>query len=336
MTTSDTSPQGGIGLSEAANQFEAFLSGDAGKQTPEPEAADESPASDEDQAEALEASSEDETSAEDAGTEDDEAAANDEEADDTSDPMNQLVTVKIDGKEEQVTLKEAIAGYQRQADYSRKTAAVSEMRKQVEQHAQQVMAERQQYAQLLGALQEQLQQTVQQEPDWERLYAEDPLEYVRQKDLYREQAERLQAATAEQQRVMALMQQQSAQQVQNMVQQGRETLREKVPAWKDPARWEQDRVAIREYAVNKLGFTEEQVSQVYMPAAVEAVYKAMKYDQLMSKRPAPQPQNGPRPLRAGTPQAAPGRRTSEITKAKQRLAQTGSVRDAAKIFEGLI
>ena len=335
MTNSDTSPQGGIGLSEAASQFEALLSGDTGTQTREQDAADESPASEED-AEALEASSEDETPPEEEGTEDEEAAANEEEDDETSDPMEQLVTVKIDGKEEQVSLKEALAGYQRQADYSRKTAAVSEMRKQVEEHAQQVMAERAQYAQLLGALQQQLQETTQAEPDWERLYAEDPLEYVRQKDLSRERNERLQAASAEQQRVMALMQEQSAQQVRNMVQQGRETLREKIPAWKDNARWEQDRVAIREYAVNKLGFTEEQVSQVYMPAAVEAVYKAMKYDQLMSKRPAPQQQNGPRPLRAGAPQAAPTRRTSEITKAKQRLAQTGSVKDAAKFFESLI
>lgn len=332
---SDTSPQGGIGLSEAASQFEAILSGSTGKQTPEPEAADENPA-DDDQAEVLQASSEDETPADEVGAEDDEAAANDEDAEDASDPMDQLVTVKIDGKEEQIPLKEAIAGYQRQADYSRKTAHVAELRKQVEQHAQQVMTERAQYAQLLGALQEQLQQSVQAEPDWERLYADDPLEYVRQKDLSRERNERMQAAAAEQQRVMTLMQQQNAQQVQQMVHEGRNTLQEKFPAWKNPERWEKDRVAIREYAVNKLGFTEEQVSQVYMPAAVEAVYKAMKYDEIMSKRPAPQPQNGPRPLRAGTPLTAPARRNSEVTQAKKRLAQTGSVRDAAKIFEGLI
>jgi len=335
MTTSDT-PSQGIGLSEAASQFEAFLSGNAGKQTREPEAADESPATDEDQAEVLEASSEDETPADEAGTEDEEAAANEEEDDSTSDPMDQLVTVKIDGKEEQVTLKEALAGYQRQADYSKKTAYAAELRKQADAELQQVMTERAQYAQLLGALQEQLQQSVQAEPDWQRLYAEDPLEYVRQKDLYRENNERLQAAAVEQQRVMSLMQQQNAQQVQQMVQEGRSTLHEKFPAWKNPERWEKDRVAIRNYAVSKLGFTEEQVSQVYMPAAVEAVYKAMKYDELMSKRPQPQPQNGPRPMRAGTPQSAPGRRTSEITKAKQALARTGSVRDAAKIFEGLI
>ena len=334
MSTSDT-PSQGIGISEAASQFEAILSGETGKQTPRTAVADESPA-DEDQAEALEASPEDETLADEAGAEGDEAAANDEEADEASDPMDQLVTVKIDGKEEQIPLKEAIAGYQRQADYSRKTAHVSEMRKQVEAQAQQIQMERAQYAQLLGSLQQQLAETVEQQPDWERLYAEDPLEYVRQKDLYREQQERFQAATAEQQRVMGLMQHQQVQQLKEVVRQGREQLSETIPAWKDTTRWEQDRVKLRQYAQEKLGYGEEEVSQVYDPRAVVALYKAMRYDEIVAKRPAPSAQTGPRPMRAGAPQTVPTRRASELTRQKQRLAQTGSVKDAAKIFESLI
>lgn len=335
MTTTDT-PSQGIGLSEAASQFEALLSGDAGKQTPEQDAADDSPAI-EDQAEALEASqSEDETPADEAGAEDEEAAANDEDADEASDPMEQLVTVKIDGKEQQIPLAEAIAGYQRQADYSRKTAAVSEMRKQIETEAQQVMAERQQYAQLLDVLQQQLQEAASQEPNWERLYAEDPLEYVRQKDVWRERSEKLQAATAEQQRVMSLMQEQQVTELRQMVQQGREKLTELVPAWKDKAKWDGDRAKLRSYATEKLGYSDQEISQAYDPRAVLALYKAMRFDEIMSKRPAPQAQQGPRPMRPGSPQTAPARRTSEITRQKQRLAQTGHVRDAAKLFESLI
>lgn len=334
MTTSDT-PAQGIGLSEAASQFEAILSGSAGKQTPDAETADESPA--DDQAEALDASySEDETLADEASADDEEATATDEEDDDAPEPQDQLVTVVIDGKEQQIPLKEAVAGYQRQADYSRKTMAVSEMRKQVEAEANQIQQERAQYAQLLGALQQQLQETVQREPDWERLYAEDPLEYVRQKDLYRENQERFQAATAEQQRVMSMMQQTQVQQLKEVVKQGREQLSEKIPAWKDTARWEQDRVKLRSYAQKELGYGEEEVSQVYDPRAVVALYKAMRFDEIMAKRPAPNAQTGPKPMRAGSPQTAPARRTSEITRQKQRLAQTGSVKDAAKLFESLI
>lgn len=334
MTTSDT-PSPGIGLSEAASQFEAILSGSAGKQTPDAETADESPA--DDQAEALDASnSEDETLADEASADDEEATATDEEEDEAPEPQDQLVTVVIDGKEQQIPLKEAIAGYQRQADYSRKTMAVSELRKQVEAEANQIQQERAQYAQLLGALQQQLQETVQREPDWERLYAEDPLEYVRQKDLYRENQERFQAATAEQQRVMSMMQQSQVQQLKEVVKQGREQLSDKIPAWKDTARWEQDRVKLRSYAQKELGYGEEEVSQVYDPRAVVALYKAMRFDEIMAKRPAPNAQTGPKPMRAGSPQTAPARRTSEITRQKQRLAQSGSVKDAAKLFESLI
>lgn len=333
MSTTDT-PSQGIGLSEAATQMAAFLDGPADNQTPQQPAADESPA--DDQAEALEASpTEDETPAGETGAEEEEAPANDEEAEDAPDPMDQLVTVKIDGKEQQIPLKEAVAGYQRQADYSRKTAAVAEERKLVHQQAQQIQAERAQYAQLLEALQQQLVEQVQREPDWEKLYAEDPLEYVRQKDLHNEQKQRLQAAQFEQQRVAALMQQQQAQELQQVVKQGREKLTEMIPAWKDQAKWDQDRVKLRQYG-QTLGYSEEELSQVYDPRAVVAVYKAMKYDEIMAKRPAPVQKAAPQVMRAGTPQSAPQRRTSEITRQKQRLAQTGSIKDAAKLFEGLI
>lgn len=334
MTTNTDTPSQGIGLSEAASQFEALLAGTAENQTPEPKPAEESPA---EEAEALEATaSEDETPAEEAGAEDEEAAANDEDADEAPDPMDQLVTVKIDGKEEQITVREAINGYQRQADYSRKTAHAAELRKQAEAEMQQIQQERAQYAQLLTALQQQLAEQAQSEPDWERLYAENPLEYVRQKDLHREKRERLQAATAEQQRVMALMQEQQAQELRKVVQQGREKLTEAVPAWRDAARWEQDRAKLRAYAVEKLGYSEEEISQVYDPRAVLALYRSMRHDEIMAKRPAPNPQNGPKPMRAGTPQSAPQRRTSEITRQKQRLAQTGHIKDAAKLFESIL
>jgi len=331
---STDTPSQGIGLPEAATAFESFLSGKPEKQEPEDNAADETSADD---AEALEAApSDDETPPLEEGAEDEEAAATDEEAEDAPDPMDQLVTVKIDGKEEQIPLKEAIAGYQRTADYTRKTMALSERGKQLDQEYHQVMAERQQYAQLLPVLQQQLQEMAQQEPDWQRLYAEDPLEYVRQKDLARERQDQLQAVTAEQQRVVAQMQQYQAQQLQQVVKQGREKLADAIPAWKDAQRFEQDRVNLRRYAQDKLGYSEEEISQVYDHRAVIALRKAMLYDQLVAKKPAPVPQNGPRPLRAGAPQTVPTRRTSEITKGKQRLAQTGRISDAAKLFETLL
>jgi len=42
------------------------------------------------------------------------------------------IKVQVDGQEVVIPLKEAIAGYQRQADYTRKTQELSEQRKQVQ------------------------------------------------------------------------------------------------------------------------------------------------------------------------------------------------------------
>lgn len=43
---------------------------------------------------------------------------------------NHVVKVKVDGEEVEVPLSEALAGYQRQADYTRKTQAISQQQKQ--------------------------------------------------------------------------------------------------------------------------------------------------------------------------------------------------------------
>ena len=45
---------------------------------------------------------------------------------------DKFVKLQVDGEEVQVPLQEALAGYQRQADYTRKTQELSEQRKQVE------------------------------------------------------------------------------------------------------------------------------------------------------------------------------------------------------------
>jgi hypothetical protein len=153
------------GIAEAAQSFEALLGGD----TPAPTAPQAKVASDEAPAENAEAfvgeSEGDETAAADDAdaAPEGEATAEDEDTGEDS-PEVQLVTVKIDGKTEQIPLEEAIKGYQRQADYSRKTAALAEERRSFDQDRQAVIQERTQYAHLLTALQQQLQEALRLRP----------------------------------------------------------------------------------------------------------------------------------------------------------------------------
>lgn len=326
-----------IGIAGAAQAFEALLGGEADKGVPQDER-QSSEAAPTEEVEALADEIEgDETAA--APEEDVEVAPEDEVATDEDAPEEEpeaepLYTVKINGKEEQVTLQEALKGYQRNVDYTRKTEALSHERKAIAEELQQVQAERAQYTQVLTALQQQLSQGTQQEPDWQKLYDTDPLEYVRQKDLWRERQERVQAAQFEQQRVQTLMAQEQQKQLQQMVQEGRQKLVEAVPQWKDPKKWDADRGKLLEYGT-KLGFTSEELNQTYDPRAVVALYKAMQYDNLMANRPKPNQPKGPKVATAGSAASAP-RAASEVTRAKQRLANTGKVADAATLFEKLI
>jgi hypothetical protein len=246
----------------------------------------------------------------------------------------QTFTVKVDGKEVSVTLDELQKGYSRTQDYTRKTQQIAEVRKQVEHETQAVRAEREQYAQLLGALQTQLQSSEPQ-VDLERLYHEDPIEWVRQKEVMREKQEKLGAIQSEQQRLYQVSQydQQRAMEAQLASQQ--EALMAALPDWKDPKKAKAEKALVIESA-KAAGFTDEDLKSVYDHRLVLLLRKAALFDQMVSKRQGIKPvvNNGPRTAKPG----AAGRvsTTTEGTRAKQRLAKTGRIDDAASAIELLL
>jgi hypothetical protein len=66
--------------------------------------------------------------------------------------------------------------------------------------------------------------------------------------------------------------------------------------------------------------------------------KAMLYDQGQRKaQAAVKPQQVMRPVKPGSQASAPGNRSvSDVTRAKQRLAKTGTVNDAASVLAALL
>jgi hypothetical protein len=263
----------------------------------------------------------------------DEQSEDSDEAEEDEQP--QVFTVKVDGKEIEVTLDELQQGYSRTQDYTRKTQQIAETRKAVEAEAAAIRAEREQYAQLLGALQQQLESAGEQPIDWDRLYAEDPIEWVRQRELARDKQERKAAIQSEQQRLSQLTVQQQTEEMKAKLAQEQELLISAVPEWKDPQKAKAEKALLVEFG-RKIGFSEDELKNVYDHRAVIALRKAALYDQMVSKRKDIKPvvNNGPRPVK---PSAA-GRvsSTTEGTRAKQRLAKTGRVDDAARAIELLL
>jgi len=319
-------PTGPMSVDEASNALAQMFGPEEGETEQEVEA---QLSSDEDGA----ASVDEELDTQDDESSDETTDEQSEDSDETEeDEQPQVFSVKVDGKEIEVTLDELQKGYSRTQDYTRKTQQIAEARKTVEAETAAIRAEREQYAQLLGALQQQLESAGEQPVDWDRLYAEDPIEWVRQRELARDKQDRKAAIQSEQMRLSQLTVQQQTEEIKAKLAQEQDLLISAVPEWKDPQKAKAEKALLVEFG-RKIGFSEDELKNVYDHRAVIALRKAALYDQMVSKRKDIKPvvNNGPRPVK---PSAAGRVSTStESTRAKQRLAKTGRVDDAAKAIE---
>ena len=317
----------------AASMFESFL-------TPEEDKVEDAVTETEEVVEE-EVLEEELESSEDIEEDDEEYDDEDEELDEEQTNVEeealqpQTFTVKVDGQEVEVTQEELINGYSRQQDYTRKTQELSQQRKTIEQQQAELAQRDAIYSQLLPKMEAQLKGELANEPDWNALYEDDPVGYVREKQLWDEKKEKLNAVTAEQQRLQqeALVKQQ--QQIAQFVEYGNQKLLEIIPEWQNPEVATKEKLAISEYAVNTLGYTPEEIQQVYDYRALLGLRNAWLNSKTVEATKKKPTQKAPaRVARPGTTNRP--KTTTPVKRAKQRLAKTGKTSDAAKVFEQLI
>jgi hypothetical protein len=237
-------------------------------------------------------------------------------------------TVRVQGQDLEVSLDDLKAGYSRTQDYTRKSMALAEQRKAVE--AQQ--AELQQQLQQVQAAMQNLNAPASEEPepDWDALYQEDPIEWIRQRELWRSKREERAIQQQEQMRLMELAQENQQRQIQQMLQTQTDVLMESIPEWKDPERAKAEKAAIRNWGISQ-GYLDHELAQVYDARAVTTMRKAMLYDKLMEKRKALKPVQG-KTMPAGTGNRGEPSQL-RLGKRAAALRQSGSVADAAAYFE---
>ena len=247
-----------------------------------------------------------------------------------------LVTIKVDGKDIEVKMSELKQGYQRQADYTRKTMEASDTRKAADAETAKARQERDAYAQNLNRFQAQLEGTLQeqQKTDWEALLNSDPVEYLRQQHLAQARQAQLQQVYTEQQKVGAIQRAEAEQAQASHLQTQQQELLAKLPEWRDAKKADADRAAIRDFLV-KEGYDAQSLNQINDARAVVLARKAMLYDQMVSKASAAAKKIATLPTRVerpGTGEHGMDKRSSAF----QRLSKSGSVNDAADIFASLI
>jgi hypothetical protein len=278
-----------------------------------------------------------EAEASESSDESEEQTEGEEEAEEAPQPAKTF-RVKVDGEEVDVPLDELLKGYSRTADYTRKTQAIAEARKQAEAEAALAREERQRYAQTLEALDASLKSLQPPEVDWDRLYQENPVEWVRQRELVRTRQEQAAWVQSQKQALVEKQQQEERIEAEKTLESERSKLLEALPEWRDADKARAEKAKIVSYATEKLGFSVEEISDIYDARAVLALRKAMMFDEMMSKRDQLRPKimQKAKPMKAGAAQAPQSSKVVASKAALSRLANSGSTRDAAAVFEQFI
>ena len=247
-------------------------------------------------------------------------------------------TVKVDGKDVQVTQEELLAGYSRQADYTRKSQVLSEQRQKADSELAATQQERQRYLSQLEQFNTQADSKINElaKTDWTQLKEEDPTEYMLKRDQYRELQENKRTVEDEQKNLQLKSQQENQVKWKEELGRQQEIMVQRLPEWTDPDKGPKLKQNIKSFAVKK-GFTEQEVSSLIDARSVDVLHKAMLYENLLAtKISGKKAKVVPKVTRPGSP-ASKGEISGDKVKAQRaRLRKSGHINDASSLIESLM
>ena len=238
-------------------------------------------------------------------------------------------TVKVDGSEMEVTLDELLRGYQREADYTRKTSELSLEKSRHNDMMQQSQSEINQKLSKLTELTSAAQQELQTEYsniDFEKLYEDDPVEASRLEHKMRKRAENLQ-------RIQEETRNNQMNEFQKYLQEEQAKVATLIPEFSDPAKASRIKSEMRTY-LTKLGYNNNEIASVYDSRQVMLIKDAMAYDKLkksnvkVTKKVA----KAPKVVKPGVSKTKAEQASKQRRDKLNHLKKTGSVRSAAKVF----
>lgn len=267
-----------------------------------------------------------------------------EDGEDDSEPSDsdlpQTVTVKVDGEEKEVPLEEAVAGYQRQEAFTRKTQELAEQRRELRQQAQHVRAVQEEYADRLQMVEEAIEAMQPERPDQE-LAQSNPAEYARRMQAYETRQEQLEKIRQERENTQAQAQEISQEERQARLVEEQEKLVAAIPELLDPDKGVEIKRKMAETAQEEYGFAPKELGQVVDHRAMRLLYDAMRYRELEERgKEVTTSKKGKskKTLKPGSSGRSKKSKSAsrDVSDARERLAQSGSVRDATKVLERFI
>jgi hypothetical protein len=271
----------------------------------------------------------------------------DDSEDETPDDNDREVTVKINGKDVKVKLSEALAGYQREADYRQKTQAAAEERRAADEakrvatdEAARVQAERQHLVTYTDHLKAQLLGSIPTEAQLAELRRTNPTQFLITMEDIRGKVARVQGLEAQAQQAAARNEQDRVIARERATEAGLKALQDEIPDLKDPVKLKALQTEIAE-DLTKAGYTGKELAELVDPRIVRRMRQAILDAKDAAQWRALQARSGKTSQRvAEAPQVArPGAAVSRTAVAETRVrdlrnkaARSGRVDDIAALI----
>jgi hypothetical protein len=296
MENVNSRESGSISVNEAIDQL---LPQEEAEANPQEEAVNEP----EEEAQVSETTEQEEVLEEDISDEGEEVEDTTDQEDDYEEAEEevQLYKVKIDGEEAEVTLEEALSGYQRERTFHKRMNEVSQKSKAIEAESAETKRLRDQYAEGLQQLEQALKVP---EPNWEELRrTKTNEEFASIHAEYQIQQNNLAKVQQQQQAIKAQQQAEVQAQYQNHLKTEFDTMLDKIPTWRDEKVREAERSKVISYAKSQMGYTDDEIAQASDHRAIVTLRKAMLYDELMGGKTQAKKKvkTAPKMVKAGSP-----------------------------------
>jgi hypothetical protein len=265
------------------------------------------------------------------------------EPDEFSESDAPLYAVTIDGKTSEVPLDELISGYQRKATYTQRQQELASQREGLEQQLQALDPERQalrqtyqQYHEVLSQLHQQMQAANQPANlDWDALEREDPVQWLKLKELERQRSSEIQAVQVEQARMSEILAADNNQKRQERLSVERTLVLEKIPEWADGDLQANEQRKLVEFGKG-IGFSDAELDGLSDHRALIVLRDAMRYNELTNGDKITAAKSKIGSVKGGNQETSRRVRSRKAKAARAKLKQTGKVDDAAALFAEIL
>ena len=242
--------------------------------------------------------------------------------------------VQVDGAEVEVSLNEALRGYQREETFNHRMRQMVEVAKTIDQRGAEAQQARDAYIQLCQHQEQEFSALIPQEPNWDQLYKQDPAAARQLEQNFKQVYGTLNQIRQRRETAQREAYQQSAQQTASYARAEFDKFRARN---KLANQTEVDHAisGMRQTAINH-GFSEDEIGTTYDERMLSILHKAAKYDRMMANKPFPvQPERGGA-LQPGSAPRVGNSAQRGMNDAMRRLQATGRVDDAAGVFAQML